>query len=728
MSFQDSTASIRPGALFCKRYRIERALDEGGMATIYLAVDESSGLPVAIKVLFHHYADNEIVRARFLDEGRIQAMLNHPNIVHVYRVIQEPVLSFVMEYVEGGTLEDYLQESTKISEMEVVDLILPVMSAVGFAHSKGIIHRDIKPSNVLLKRSTGYLEPKVMDFGVAKISSGRHLTTAGTTVGTLHYMSPEQIVGATNIDGRADIYSLGCTLYKLCTGEVPFNAASEFALMMAQVEAEPRSPRELRPDLSRAMEAVILKALAKKPYDRFQTIKEMTKALVHLGMHSDDRPDETMTRPIPEELLRFAMEADEIAQDHTASYRLAKSAPIEERDTMEFDRIDDGMTSTLSRSALTQIKKDRLKAAERQSIQTSPLSRDRIQSSVQASSKDTPDTRQDQLPTSPHRKSGESESIDQATTAERPQKFKQKYFGETTTKERVSPKRLTELGLRKEIADSQEVTGLRVSKSELNKVIARSKESLVDFGNNDEDKTIVERPSSRKIQKETANMMDDAATAMLRPSQLKAGYEAQQRKARESQVGGEIGELPEEEQTAQQRPSVLKAGYEAQERAARASQVGGEIGELLKEEQTAQQRPSVLRAGYEAQKRPSLSGNQEDQEDLEDQTARERPSGLADAIKRHSQPGLSGNSYADNAQEIRLKTQEPDSGGQDSQERLAPIFKSEAIAALTKPREERTTKIASNQRPPWLTPWVLIGLVAVLLSFLLLLVAFFVTR
>ena len=374
MSENETTPeSIRPGMLFCDRYRIERRLDDGGMATVYLAVDESSGLPVAIKVLFIRYSDNSVVRARFLDEGRIQAMLQHPNIVHVYRIIPDPVLSFVMEYIDGESLEDYLQREGPLDETEIVDLMMPVMSAVGFAHSKGIVHRDIKPSNILLKGGSGHLEPKVMDFGVAKVNRGKELTAAGTTVGTLHYMSPEQIVGARDIDGRADIYSLGCSLYKLCTGEVPFNASSEFALMMAQVEAVPTPPSDLRPEISQTLEAVILRALAKEPENRFQSIKEMTSALMKAG--SLDEKGDTSTRPIPGDILQFAMDADEVARDQSEEFRL-ETLVLEESDdpddteTIELDANDATMTHELSTSALLQIERDRLEGSTRQTKKT----------------------------------------------------------------------------------------------------------------------------------------------------------------------------------------------------------------------------------------------------------------------------------------------------------------------------------------------------------------------
>ncbi len=352
MAFSNDFISheLEPGELFCSRYRIQRRVADGGMASIYLAVDESTRVEVAIKVLFSYYSDNAVIRARFLDEGRIQAMLRHPNIVHVYRVVADPLLCFVMEYVDGVTLEDYLKKVGSLSDREVLEVMLPVMSAIGLAHSKGIIHRDLKPSNILVQSTPQGLFPKVMDFGVAKVTAGRDLTAAGTTVGTLHYMSPEQIVGSRSIDGRADIYSLGVTLFKLVTGEVPFNASTEFALMMAQVEAAPVAPSSLRADVSPRMEAVILRALEKEPAKRFQSIAEFTSALMMLG--EDPNVMDTDTMSIPRELLEYAMMADEVATDRTAEYTIEhlSAAGIlkgSTGDTVEFGEPTQEMTARI---------------------------------------------------------------------------------------------------------------------------------------------------------------------------------------------------------------------------------------------------------------------------------------------------------------------------------------------------------------------------------------------
>lgn len=331
------SGAIKPGDTIAGRYRIETLIAEGGMASIYRGRTESGQL-VAIKVLYDYYAENQVIRARFLEEGRIQQMLGHhvnlggpdgrpghPNVVSVYEIVDHP-LAIIMEHIAGPTLDDYLARKGPLDEQEVLDLIIPVMSAVGLAHSKGIIHRDIKPSNILLHEVPGGFVPKVMDFGVAKVKDAKQdLTATGTTVGTLHYMSPEQIVGSKNIDGRADVYSLGVTMYKLVTGEVPFNAPTEFALMMAQVEAPPLPPSQLRSDISPGLERVILRAMEKKPDDRFQSIKQFTTALLNMSAPRSDRTvRDTLTESISQEILEFALSAEGVARDLTGEMNLRR--------------------------------------------------------------------------------------------------------------------------------------------------------------------------------------------------------------------------------------------------------------------------------------------------------------------------------------------------------------------------------------------------------------------
>ncbi|RVU45755.1 serine/threonine protein kinase [Lujinxingia sediminis] len=516
---------LHPGQLFLERYRIERRIADGGMASIYLAIDEHSGLPVAIKVLFSHYLDNEVVRARFLDEGRIQAMLQHPNIVHVYKVVQDPLLCFIMEYVEGDTLEEYLQREGPLDEAQIIDLMLPVMSAVGLAHTRGIVHRDLKPSNVLLKPVAGFFKPKVMDFGVAKVSKDRDLTAAGTTVGTLHYMSPEQIVGARAIDGRADIYSLGCTLYKLCTGEVPFNASSEFALMMAQVEAPPTPPSQLRAGISSRLEEVILKALAKEPEHRFQSIGQMTTALIELTKIPDEGRT-TDTRPIPRELIEMAMAANEVAQDQTAQFRLA---PLPEQTHVAGDYREGAELATheMSARAFDEISRDREIAEIRKSQNIQPL---RLKKDVPSNDLDA--TRRallDRLPTQqvadPSQLEDEDLSATNAISKDRIQRALERNEEPAT---REFDRRRSGIIAVDRGVDSGEVTGLHLSDRELRAAIDEAKRAgitgppprparRVDDAHQLE-RTRDERPSSRVPSQPGLADEDSEPTLGARPS------------------------------------------------------------------------------------------------------------------------------------------------------------------------------------------------------------------
>ena len=330
------SVDLKPGDRFLDRFRVEYLAAEGGMASIYAARDELTSHTVALKVLYPYYNDNAIIRARFIEEGRIQQLLRHPNIIRVFQIQDVPFLAILMEFVEGPTLDDFLASNGPLSTSQVIDVIIPCMSAVGFAHSQGVIHRDLKPSNILLPDGD-VQRPKVLDFGVAKIKGGRHdLTATGTTVGTLHYMSPEQIVGSKSIDGRADIYSIGVMMYKLVTGEVPFNAPTEFALMMAQVEAPPLPPSRLRPVVNLGLERIILKAMEKKPQDRFQTIRDFTQALLDLRIESQTATvGDTLSGKISSELLSFAINADEIAVDRSEDMFSSKTDRIEASSLMD---------------------------------------------------------------------------------------------------------------------------------------------------------------------------------------------------------------------------------------------------------------------------------------------------------------------------------------------------------------------------------------------------------
>ena len=257
-------------------YQIVGVLGAGGMGKVYKVRNVISDRMEAMKVLLPDLANAPELADRFLREIKVQASLEHPNIASLHTAVrQDNQLLMLMEFVEGVTLEQRLKQGP-IPTQQAVDYICQVLSALEYAHSRGVIHRDIKPANMMLTPA-GVV--KVMDFGIAKASSDSKLTMTGTTMGSLYYMSPEQIQGAANLDARADLYSVGVSLYELLTGKHPFDGDSQFAIMSAHLEKTPVPPIELDPRLPQALNDAILMSVAKAPDARFQTAKAFRTAL-----------------------------------------------------------------------------------------------------------------------------------------------------------------------------------------------------------------------------------------------------------------------------------------------------------------------------------------------------------------------------------------------------------------------------------------------------------------
>ncbi len=275
-------------------YELIEMVGEGGMAVVYKARHQLTGQLVAVKMLPPELAVYPEVRARFVDEARTLARLEHPNIVHLINFSEElGRLCLVMQYAEGETLEDVLDRSGRIVGAEAVRIVLQVLSALAHAHDQGVVHRDIKPSNIIV-RPDGTV--KVTDFGIAKITRDTKLTQTGQTMGTVRYMSPEQVRGET-VDGRSDIYSLGITLYEAVVGHTPFDGETHFAIMSQHLSNEPKPPLQMGARISSEFDAVILKALEKEPADRFATAEEMAKALRHTP--EGKRTKQHSTRNLP---------------------------------------------------------------------------------------------------------------------------------------------------------------------------------------------------------------------------------------------------------------------------------------------------------------------------------------------------------------------------------------------------------------------------------------------
>jgi eukaryotic-like serine/threonine-protein kinase len=254
------------------RYEVGRLLGAGGMAEVYEGRDRLLARRVAIKVLQSQYARDQSFLLRFKREAQAAASLSHPNVVAVYDTGSEDGIHFiVMEYVDGRTLKDVIRQEGPLYPDRAAEICADVAAALVAAHARGLIHRDIKPGNVML---TPDGKVKVMDFGIARATTSETITQTAAVIGTAQYISPEQAQGQT-VDYRSDIYSLGCCLYEMLTGTVPFTGATPVAIAYRHVREDPTPPRMLNPDVPPPLEAICLKAMAKLPDNRYQTAAEL---------------------------------------------------------------------------------------------------------------------------------------------------------------------------------------------------------------------------------------------------------------------------------------------------------------------------------------------------------------------------------------------------------------------------------------------------------------------
>ena len=276
-----SLLAVAPSALAAAlrdRYVLERELGRGGMATVYLARDLRHDRPVALKVLHPELAAT-LGPERFLREVRLTARLQHPHILTVHDSGEAAgQLWYTMPYVEGESLRDRLTRDRQLPLDDALQIARNVLAALAYAHSHGVIHRDIKPENVLLEAG----EAVVADFGIARAVSaagGEHLTQTGMSVGTPAYMSPEQAAGGSEVDGRSDVYSLGCVLYEMLAGEPPYTGPTPQAILAKRILEPIPHLRTVRESVPEAVEQAVTKALAKVPADRFQTAQQFADVL-----------------------------------------------------------------------------------------------------------------------------------------------------------------------------------------------------------------------------------------------------------------------------------------------------------------------------------------------------------------------------------------------------------------------------------------------------------------
>ncbi len=261
-------------------YEVLAVLGAGGMGKVYKVRNVISDRVEAMKVLLPNLAEYPELGERFVREIKLQATLNHPNIAALHTALHfENQLLMLMEFVDGVTLDELVRSGPLPLEY-AIHYIAQVCDALAYAHAKGIIHRDLKPSNMML---TPEGTVKLLDFGIAKFAQDRSMTKTGFLVGSLPYISPEQIEGVADIDHRTDIYSLGITLYQLVTGRVPFEADSEYSLMRKHLQEMPVPPVQLMPDVPQGLNDIILMAIEKDRNRRFQTAAAMGAALRNLA-------------------------------------------------------------------------------------------------------------------------------------------------------------------------------------------------------------------------------------------------------------------------------------------------------------------------------------------------------------------------------------------------------------------------------------------------------------
>ena len=295
------------------RYEVNELIGVGGMSLVYKAYDVIEAKNVAIKILKDEYFGNSEFMKRFKNESRAVAVLSHPNIVKVLNVSFGTNFQYiVMEYISGITLKEYISKKIKIDWKESVQIIKQVLKALAHAHSRGIIHRDIKPQNIMITEDNIV---KVTDFGIARFFNNETQTMTDKTIGSVHYISPEQAKGL-KTDIKSDIYSVGIVLYELLTNRLPFEADNAVSVAIMQMQVVPQSPRLLNPSIPPALEEITLKAMQKKPENRYfkaenmlEDIEKFTKSIdVKFGYNFFI--DENPTKVLPENLNKNEEEED----------------------------------------------------------------------------------------------------------------------------------------------------------------------------------------------------------------------------------------------------------------------------------------------------------------------------------------------------------------------------------------------------------------------------------
>ena len=324
--------------LLDNRYRILSKIGVGGMADVYKGEDTLLGRPVAIKILHANFASDDEFVSRFKREAQAAGKLNHPNIVNMYDVGYDQDMHYIiMEYVDGETLKEYITRHHRLSIDEAVKITISIGEGLEHAHAMGIVHCDIKPHNVIIT-NTGRV--KVTDFGIARaMNSTNTVMYTNSIMGSAHYLSPEQASGK-SVDGNTDIYSLGVVLYEMLTGKVPFEGDTPIAVALKHVREKVIPPTRYNPSIPPLLESVVLKALAKNPADRFESISEMMGDLrlsqgFTMGKTQRHEPYDFATQMIPavdpDTLDDFSDIDDTTPKEVQKKFMLSKIASIPQK-------------------------------------------------------------------------------------------------------------------------------------------------------------------------------------------------------------------------------------------------------------------------------------------------------------------------------------------------------------------------------------------------------------
>lgn len=328
----DMTMDNNIGKKLDGRYELLELIGVGGMADIYRAMDTQEDRVVAVKILKTEFAGSEEFLRRFRNESKAIALLSHPNIVKIYDVgFTDKVQFIVMEYVDGITLADYIEQQGVLKWRDAVHFTVQVLRALQHAHDRGIVHRDVKSSNIMLLRD-GTI--KVMDFGIARFNRENNKTMSEKTIGSVHYISPEQARGDIT-DERSDIYSVGVALYEMLTGKKPFDGDTPVAIALKHMQSVPKKPSEINETIPEGLEQIVLKAMQKEPSARYQTAGEMINELEEFKRNpgivfdykynSTDGSAKYADRPVP------AAEQEQVRRKRI----------IDEEDYEEYDDDDD---------------------------------------------------------------------------------------------------------------------------------------------------------------------------------------------------------------------------------------------------------------------------------------------------------------------------------------------------------------------------------------------------